>query len=71
MDDHSILLKQSVPFIVFQWSNELGQNMWIIFRINCLLKERWSHNEHQTPIFDEFQVLNVGFQHSVLYCFDY
>jgi hypothetical protein len=27
MDDHSILLKQSVPFIVFQWSNELGQNM--------------------------------------------
>jgi len=44
MVDLSILLKPSVPFIFFHLSNELGQKIWINFRINCLLKERWPHN---------------------------
>jgi len=33
---------RAIPFILFQQSDELRQNIWTIFRSNCLFEEGWS-----------------------------
>jgi hypothetical protein len=71
-----ILLKPAIPFILFQQSTELSQNIWMIIRSNCLFKAQKSHNlfsRQYTPNTNLWRIHRIfvlcmpSFQHSMFY----
>jgi len=79
MGGRPVLLKPAVAFILFQQNNELSQKIWIIFRSNCVFKKQRPHNSFPRQCApnmnllrnaEDFYAVDVGFQHSISYCFD-